>query len=165
MIFVTVGSVFPFDRLIETMDHWAREAGRGEECLAQIGKGAYKPQHMNWQETLDHAEFGAAIEASTVIVAHAGMGSVITAMQHGKPIVMLPRRFEAGEHTTDHQMATARWLEPKPGVYIAWDETELPAKIAEAANSTRLSQDFSPYAPSDFTDRLSDQLSRWTDKS
>ena len=45
-----------------------------------------------------------------IIVSHAGMASAITALQAATLIVMLPRRFEAGENTTDYQMATARWL-------------------------------------------------------
>jgi len=39
------------------------------------------------------------MQNASVVVAHAGMGSVITAMQHNTPIVLLPRLLEAGEHT------------------------------------------------------------------
>ena len=48
MIFVTIGSMFPFDRLIRVMDGWAA-ANPGVETLAQIGDGAYEPAHMRWE--------------------------------------------------------------------------------------------------------------------
>lgn len=161
MIFITVGSAFPFDRLIKSMDAWAAETGRGGECLAQIGRGAYCPTHMEWHRTLGHAHFANTMKAAKVVVAHAGMGSVITAMQHGTPIVMLPRRFEAGEHTTDHQIATAQWLEDKPGVFIAWDEADLGAAIARAETWSATEEPLSPSAPTDFTNRLNTQLTQW----
>ena len=164
MIFVTVGSVFPFDRLIRTMDVWAEKTGRGGDCLAQIGKGNYEPSHMEWHRTLPHDRFSASMQQASVVVAHAGMGSVITAMSYACPIVLLPRRFDSGEHTTDHQMATANWLEDKPGVFIAWNETDLPDMIATAEAWTGDGQTLQPYAPSAFTDRIAAELKQWIKK-
>ncbi|SMX24242.1 glycosyltransferase [Boseongicola aestuarii] len=163
MIFVTVGSAFPFDRLIQSMDNWAHEAGRGDDCLAQIGRGRYKPAHMKWHETLGHTHLSDTMQKAKLVVAHAGMGSVITAMQHVTPIVLMPRRFEAGEHTTDHQMATARWLEGKPGVFIAWDENDLAAQIKAAEGWAGSDAGLDPFASKDFTDRLNAQLTHWSE--
>lgn len=162
MIFVTIGSVFPFDRLVAAIDDWAAETGRGGECFAQIGAGDYKPTNMRWAPSLSHADYASSVKAAKVIVSHAGMGSAITAMREQVPIVMLPRRLEAGEHTTDHQMATARWLEAKPGVFIAWDESELAEKIALAEASSGAGSALSQYAPEEFTERLKQQLAEWT---
>jgi len=131
VIFVTIGSMFPFDRLIRLMDDWAA-ANAPTEILAQIGDGKYEPRHMPFVRRLAQAEFGATVARCRLVVAHAGMGSVITAGQYGKPIVMLPRLQEWGEHTTDHQIATANWLRPKPGVYIADRDADLGPQIARA---------------------------------
>ena len=44
VIFVTIGSMFPFDRLIRAMDAWAAaQPERRVELLAQIGDGGYEP--------------------------------------------------------------------------------------------------------------------------
>jgi len=146
------------------MDAWAEKTDRASECLAQIGRGAYHPNYMEWHETLSHAHFAQTMQAATIVIAHAGMGSVITAMRHATPIVMMPRRFEAGEHTTDHQMATARWLENKPGVFIAWDESTLADAIAEAEDWSGDGAALSPTAPAGFTDRLNAQFDKWISK-
>ena len=47
VIFLTIGSMFPFDRLVRAMDDWA---GTGSQCeiLALIGAGSYEPRHMRW---------------------------------------------------------------------------------------------------------------------
>lgn len=133
MIFVTIGSVFPFDRLVRAMDDWAAsQDGTIDEMLAQIGEGAYRPANMRWVTRLGRQEYDAAVSRARLIVAHAGVGSVVTAGEHGKPIVVLPRRHHLAEHTSDHQMETVAWLRGKLGVYIADTEADLPSRIAEA---------------------------------
>jgi len=131
VIFVTVGSMFPFDRLVRAMDAWAA-AHPGEEVLAQIGDGDFQPSHMRWLRRVDQDGFAATARQADIIVAHAGMGSVITAGLQGTPIVVLPRLRRRGEHNSDHQLATASWLRGRAGVFVAAAEAELAARIAEA---------------------------------
>ena len=114
MIFVTVGGELPFERLVRAMDAWAA-AHPGEEVLAQIGGGAYLPAHMRWQRSLGREAYAAAVAGAELVVAHAGIGSVVTAGEHGKPIVLLPRRARFGEHRNDHQRDTAARLGGRPG--------------------------------------------------
>src|SRR3954452_4958479 len=88
VIFVTVGSMMPFDRLILSMDKWAL-AHADVDVLAQIGGGAYQPSHMRWTRLLSPPEFHEAVRKAAIIVAHAGMGSYFVAAEMRKPIVML----------------------------------------------------------------------------
>ena len=133
MIFVTIGSMFPFDRMIRAMDAWVLAEGQGEEVLAQIGAGDYEPRHMTWVRKLDRPAYGAAIRRCRLVVAHAGVGSIVTAGENGRPIVVLPRRAHFGEHTSDHQVETVGWLRGRAGIHVADGEAELPACIAAAA--------------------------------
>lgn len=154
MIFVTIGSMFPFDRLIRLMDGFAA-ANPGAELLAQIGEGDYVPAHMRYVRRLGQTEFAGAVAGAELVVAHAGMGSVITASQYGRPIVMMPRLQRQGEHTTDHQIATANWLRGKPGVFIADGDADLGPRIAEAlAAGPPSAPIFPPEAPPEFIARL-----------
>ena len=74
-------------------------------------------------------EFRAKAQESDVIVAHAGMGSILTALELGKPIVVMPRRAHLGEHRNDHQWATANHLGHGLGIPVAADEAELIAHL------------------------------------
>lgn len=145
--------MFPFDRLIAAMDQWA--AAGGGTVLAQIGDGRFEPKHMEFVRRLDQAEFGRTVAAADLVVAHAGMGTVITAGRAGRPLVLMPRSSQRGEHTTDHQMATAGWLRGKPGIFVADDEAGLPAAV-EAAMRAGMDTDrrVSAVAETAFTDRL-----------
>jgi len=131
VIFVTIGSMFPFDRLIREMDHWAAKTGRND-VFAQIGSGSYLPQNMEYARKLSQTDFSGVMAKAELIVAHAGMGTVITAGQVGNPLVLLPRIQAWGEHTSDHQIATANWLRDKPGIFVADTDADLPSTIASA---------------------------------
>ncbi len=118
MIFVTVGSMFPFDRLVQSVDARRRASGK-LEVFAQIGHGALRGfAHAPWSRKLTPPEFAARIRESSLIVAHAGMGTIISAMEAGKPIVVLPRLAANREATTDHQLHTVRWLADKAGIMV-----------------------------------------------
>jgi UDP-N-acetylglucosamine transferase subunit ALG13 len=158
LILVTIGSLFPFDRLIRVVDALA-PSWPNEDCLAQIGDGRYEPVHMRFSRMLSAKEFADAVKQSRLIIAHAGMGSVITAMEAGKPIVILPRKMEFEEHTTDHQMATARWLTGRPGVYVALDDADL-GRVVEEALSVDLAGkgELSSSAPVEFLTKIRDYI-------
>ncbi|MCG8442489.1 MAG: hypothetical protein MI723_11830, partial [Caulobacterales bacterium] len=53
-------------------------------------------------------------------------GSIITALSHSKPIVIMPRTAARRETRNDHQVATAQRLGQRPGIYVADDEAALP---------------------------------------
>lgn len=157
MIFVTVGQMLGFDRLVASMDHWAAEHPN-EEVFAQIGDGKYKPTCMRWAVNLSSNEYKLTAAKAEIICAHAGMGSFFVSMEVGKPVVLMPRKAELFEHTTDHQVHTLRWLRQKPGVFAADDETELPAAIARARASARTSIHFERFAPAPFIAKLREAI-------
>ena len=160
MIFVTIGSMFPFDRLIRDMDAWTA-ANPGHRVLAQICEGRYVPEHMEQVRRLSQAAFRHHAEAATLIVAHAGMGTVITAGRAGRPLVILPRIREWGEHTTDHQIATANWLRDKPGIFVADDDAALAGAIAAGlAADMDGHAPLSPVADAAFIERIRAALTR-----
>lgn len=152
-IFVTVGTQLPFDRLVQAMDSWAGTQS-GVQITAQVGSGSYKPQHLQAMATLDVQAFRALCESSDLIVSHAGVGSILLALELGKPVLVMPRRASFGEHRNDHQLATIRYLQDKPGIFVAADETVLPAAIALALNGAGGS--LSPYASPELLQAVTD---------
>jgi UDP-N-acetylglucosamine transferase subunit ALG13 len=135
VILVTVGGQLPFDRLIRTVDQWAARVGR-DDLFAQIGRGTYQPDSFVWGRFLNPLDFRKRASEASCIVAHAGMGSIITALELGKPIIVLPRRASMLEHRNDHQLASARRFIGRPGVHVAMDDAELTVAL-ERLNGPR----------------------------
>lgn len=158
MIFVTVGTEFPFDRLIRAMDDWAAYNPQ-DPVIAQIGTGAYEPRHMTWHRRMGRAAFAESVTAAELIVAHAGIGSLVTAGEYGKPVVLLPRRARFGEQRNDHQLDTAARLGGRPGIRVAETEAELGACIA-AARAGGGVEAMGKVAPAPFLARLRDFATR-----
>jgi|ERR1700728_276158 len=131
MIFVTVGSQEPFDRLISAVDEWAASSGRSD-VFAQIAAGTYRPKHIGFTGFLDPPEFQRLIREAKIVVAHAGMGSIIAALELGKPIVVIPRLARFRETRNDHQVAAAKYFGEQGRIIVARDEQELPEKLAYA---------------------------------
>jgi UDP-N-acetylglucosamine transferase subunit ALG13 len=124
LIFVTVGSQLPFDRLIRAVDTWAANRGRSD-VFAQIGASRLQPRHIKYVSALEPDEFRAALGAARIVVAHAGTGSVIAALELGKPILVMPRRARLGETRNDHQFGMAKRFEERGLVRVADDEDGL----------------------------------------
>lgn len=148
MILVTVGSQLPFDRLTRAVDLWCAQTGR-KDVFGQIavsGNEGYRPANFKWQAFLHPAEFRDLLEDAELIVAHAGMGSIISALHKAKPIIVMPRRAAFRETRNDHQVATAKRLRGRPGVFVADNEGELVAELGRlVATGARLSP-IPPYA-------------------
>lgn len=147
MIFVTVGSQEPFDRLIDAVDEWARLRARGD-VFAQIASSKLQPSHIEFTQFIEPSEFTRIMREARLIVAHAGMGSIISALELGKPIVVMPRRADFRETRNDHQVATAERFGEQNRIIVASDEEDLPAKLDYAltlGDTDRIHAEASPH--------------------
>lgn len=154
MIFVTVGSQMPFDRLIQGVASWVSVRPEKLEVLAQVGDTTLRPPGLEVVASLSPQDFRRAVSQAEVIVAHAGMGSVLTAMEFGKPLVVLPRRGALKETRNDHQVATARWLADKAHVFVAMEDSDLGEAIDRARECSRAMAQISASASTDLIDAL-----------
>lgn len=124
MIFVTVGTQLPFDRLLSAVDTWVA-SNRSVEVFAQTGPTDCPPAHMAYADFVTPTRANELFMRASLIVSHAGMGSILTALKYRKSILILPREARLGEHRNDHQLATAKWLGSRPGVTVAWRTADI----------------------------------------
>lgn len=124
MIFLSVGTQLPFDRLVRCVDEWAG-AHPDVEVFGQIGPARYQPQHFASVDFLPPGEVEQYFERAELIVAHAGMGTILSSLVLRKPLIILPRRQALSEHRSDHQMTTALWLHRELELNTAFDTDEL----------------------------------------
>lgn len=130
MIFVTVGTQLAFDRLIVAVDAWAGAVGR-TDVFAQIGPTAFRPANIEFEPFISPEEHRNRMGTADAIVAHAGMGTIIGALELGKPLLVMPRRAALGEHRNDHQMATVRRFGVSGTVTVCMNGTELADKLEQ----------------------------------
>jgi exopolysaccharide biosynthesis glucuronosyltransferase PssE len=152
MIFLTVGTQLPFDRLVKTIDTFCAEHSE-IELFAQIGNGEYKPRCFEAREQLSIAEFDQMFERASLVISHAGIGSILTALSNAKPVLIMPRRADLNEHRNDHQLATAKQFFNKNGCFVFNDLNELCSQY-EVAMKYKGAERIDKFAPEEMIDKL-----------
>ncbi len=131
MIFLTVGTQFPFDRLVKAVDSACSGGFVEDEIFAQIGHSSYKPENFKFVESLDKHNFDKNLKEASCLISHAGMGTITMALEHNKPLLVLPRLAKFGEVVNDHQVDIVGQFEQLGHILVAYTEDQLPEKIKE----------------------------------
>lgn len=131
MIFLTVGTQFPFDRLVKAVDQALGNGQINGEVCAQIGDSAYQPRHFPAVSHMEKHLFDERMHEASAIISHAGMGTISMALEKDKPLLVMPRLKKYGEVVNDHQVAIARKFEELGHLLVAYKPEELPEKIRQ----------------------------------
>lgn len=131
MIFLTVGTQFPFDRLVRSVDEAISQNGFDEEIFAQVGDSSYRPRNFEAVPSLEKCVFDKYVRGASCIIGHAGIGIITTALENNKPLLVMPRLKRYGEVVNDHQLAIAKRFELLGHVLVAYKTEELPRKIKQ----------------------------------
>lgn len=119
MILVILGTQkFQCNRLLKLIDNLVLNGKLKESIFAQIGNSTYIPQNYSYERFLDKDEFEKKILESSLVITHSGVGSIISAVNKKKPIIVFPRLKKYGEHVDDHQIEIAEAFEKKNYVKI-----------------------------------------------
>jgi UDP-N-acetylglucosamine transferase subunit ALG13 len=124
MIFVTTGTQAPFNRLVKAMDDIAADLS-GEEVIVQAFGVDFEPKNITIVGFLDPQEYAKIFDRARLIVSHAGIGSILSALTKGKPIIVMPRNAGLNEHRDNHQYDTTKNMATLGYVPVAHDTEEL----------------------------------------
>ena len=124
MIFITAGTQLPFDRLVEVIDEIASQH-KDTTFVIQALNSKFEARHVKVIDFISAAQFDHYVEESQLIISHAGMGTIITALVKKKPIIVMPRLLKYKEHRNEHQLGTCKQMDKLGYVHVAYDEQEL----------------------------------------
>ena len=103
------------------------------DVLWQVGATVIGKMPAGARYQVPSAELRQAMREADVVIAHAGVGSALAAMQAGRRALLVPRRRVHGEHVDDHQVEMARELSRR-GLVVAREAAEITlADLDEAA--------------------------------
>ncbi|MFZ0890302.1 MAG: glycosyltransferase [Candidatus Binataceae bacterium] len=133
MIFVTVGNFMAFPRLVNAVDRLKAAGIIPEDVLLQVGGAEnFESRVCQVVRFLSPAEFEKALREASVVISHAGCGTLIQALAAEKVPVVMPRRKHYGEHVDDHQIELAQTLAADGRLILAERVDELSAAIEQA---------------------------------
>jgi UDP-N-acetylglucosamine transferase subunit ALG13 len=104
---VSAGSIRPyrFDRLIDAV---LQRVSEEQDVTWQLGATEREGLRGDVHESLPWSELGDKIRSSDVYVCHAGVGSVLQALENGTIPILAVRSAVEHEHVDDHQGQLAR---------------------------------------------------------
>ena len=131
MIFITVGTQFPFNRLVKSFDKVISQNPFKEDVFAQIGHSSYRPHNFEAVPFLEKPLFDKYIRKASYVISHAGMGTICATTKHNKPLLVMPRQQIYGEVVNDHQIAIARRFEQLGYILVAYEPEDLAMKLTQ----------------------------------
>jgi UDP-N-acetylglucosamine transferase subunit ALG13 len=142
---ITVGTVMPFDRLVEGVAALSRSDGLPARVIAQVGSDGVRPDAFECFETVECDEMSALLDRAKVVFCHGGTGSFITALRSGCRVVAMARRADLGEHYDDHQSEIVTAFAARGMIEVAEDSSDLGPALARslATQPQRATTDYS----------------------
>jgi UDP-N-acetylglucosamine transferase subunit ALG13 len=109
-IVVSLGTIggFGFRRLLERL---LEIIPRDVSVMWQVGDTDARRLPIDGIVSMPSREFGEEMRRADVVVAHAGIGSALAALDAGHCPVLVPREHAHGEHVDDHQRLIADALD------------------------------------------------------
>jgi UDP-N-acetylglucosamine transferase subunit ALG13 len=121
MIFVTIGTCEPFDRLLRAVDALDVD----EPLVVQHGISTVRPHGATCVDFLAFDELVEHMRAARLVVTHGGVGSVLVAIRSGKRPIVVPRSQRFGDAVDDHQLPFARRMHEAGRILLVEDDREL----------------------------------------
>lgn len=125
-VFVTLGfERRPFDRLLKAIDKGVELGIIPDDTFVQKGHSQYTPKNCASQCFLEYDAMIASMQAADIVVAHAGVGTVLLCLRLGKIPILYPRISRLGEHVDDHQVEFAQTMQRLNRALVVHDADQL----------------------------------------
>jgi UDP-N-acetylglucosamine transferase subunit ALG13 len=145
MIFVTVGNSHHGSmRLLNAVEEMAASgAFSGERVLVQSGNNPdFKPMYCENRAFLSMDEFNEMIRTASLVICHAGAGTLSSVLRTGKTPVVVPRRLQYNEIVDDHQTELLEVFAGRRLLVPAYEVADLAAAIRDARSRAPVSVEF-----------------------
>jgi len=96
-----------------------------------------------WQSFVPGDELYSAMRQADLVIAHAGVGTALTALRAGQCPVLVARRADHGEHVDDHQLEVAAALEDAGLAFTATTD-DLSRDLLDTATARHIVQRDAP---------------------
>ena len=125
-VFVTLGfERRPFDRLIKAVDEGIQRGILPKETLVQTGHTRRSVRECPSVDFLAYSDMIEVLQSAEIIIAHAGVGTLLQCLHLRKIPILFPRRAHGKEHVDDHQVKFARVMEERKRALVAYNSEQL----------------------------------------
>ena len=135
MILVLLGTQNnSFTRLLEAVQENIDKKIINDEVVVQAGFTKFESKDMKIFKLIDKKKLSKLQDKADLIITHGGVGSIISSLEKGKKVIVVPRLKKYNEHVNDHQIQIAEKFENNGYVRSVIDISKLGDTIKEMEN-------------------------------
>ena len=125
MILVLLGTQNnSFTRLLEAVQENIDKKIINDEVVVQAGFTKFESKDMKIFKLIDKKKLSKLQDKADLIITHGGVGSIISSLEKGKKVIVVPRLKKYNEHVNDHQVDFCKEVEKRMGTIIVVEEVE-----------------------------------------
>lgn len=125
MIFVTVGThEQQFNRLVQCIDELKKTGVIKEDVIIQTGFCTYEPKYCEWSKLFPYKKMLENVHNARIVITHGGPSSFIMPLQEGKIPIVVPRKYDCGEHVNNHQVEFCNAVAERYGNIIVIEDVD-----------------------------------------
>ena len=135
MILVMLGTQDKsFHRLLDAIEKEINSGSIKEKVVVQAGYTKYKSNNMKVFDLIPQEELDDLVNSASVIITHAGVGSIINGLKKGKKVIAAARLQKYNEHTNDHQLQILKNFSEKKYILPLYDFDKLGDTLLKVAD-------------------------------
>lgn len=123
-----------FNRLLNAIQENIDNGVIDDEVVVQAGFTKFDSKDMKIFSMIDKEKFSKLQDDADLIITHGGVGSIISSLEKGKKVIVVPRLKQYGEHVNDHQIQIAERFKSLGYVKSVLDINELGETIKSMKN-------------------------------
>lgn len=127
MLLVTVGT-YKFDAMVRSVENVCKDMAI--DAFYQIGIGEMKPVNGQYVRFLPENRFNDFANSASVIVTHAGAGTVYNFLEKNYRMIVVPNL----DRTDNHQRDIGEYLKSNNYAFVCFDLCELRSEFEKAFN-------------------------------
>lgn len=130
MVFATIGTQKQkFDRFLDII--LKSKELQNEKIVVQMGGNKYDNTNdkIEIKSYISSDEFEKYMNEADLIICHGGVGTIFTALERGKNVIVIPRLKKYGEHINDHQVDICKQLQDEGYILYLSDGEDIDEKI------------------------------------
>jgi UDP-N-acetylglucosamine transferase subunit ALG13 len=118
----------PFPRLLEAVE----KLNVKEKIIVQAGHTKFDNPKIETHAIVPQTKYDEWTKDAKIIIAHAGVGSIMNSLAAAKPTIVVPRLSNLGEHGDDHQQAIVKEFADKGYIILAKNLSKLSELVKKA---------------------------------
>lgn len=93
-----------FERLLKAIEKQIKLGNLEGDVIVQAGSTKYESKYMKIFDYIPMEQFDEYIKEADLVIAHGGVGTILSSIRKNKKVIAVPRLSKYKEHENDHQL-------------------------------------------------------------